>query len=303
MTAVPPFPRRRLLASAIALCATAALSACSPARLVNGLVPSDTYRFEGGIAYGAAPRQQLDVYRPLADAAGPPDSRKPPLVVFLYGGTWTHGERAGFRFVGEALAARGAVVVIPDYGLSPAFRYPAFVRDSALAVKWALDHAVRLGADPRRVHVMGHSSGAYNAAMVALDGRWLAEAGARPDQLAGWIGMAGPYDFLPIDDPEARVAFDWPATPPDSQPYAHAGAGAPRTLLMAARDDRSVDPVRNTARLATKLRAAGVEVHTESFDDLGHVTLIGAVARPLAWIGGPVLPPILDFIGLAQAGR
>jgi acetyl esterase/lipase len=301
MTAPLLSPRLRLLAP-LALGAAAALSACSPARLVNGLVPSDTYRFEGGVAYGAAPRQKLDVYRPLP-ASVPADGRKPPLVVFFHGGSWTHGDRAAFRFVGEALAARGAVVAIPDYGLSPAFRYPTFVRDSALAVKWALDNAERLGADPRRVHVMGHSSGAYNAAMVALDGRWLAEVGAQPKQLAGWIGMAGPYDFLPIDDPEARVAFDWPATPPDSQPYAHAGADAPRTLLMAARDDRTVDTVRNTDRLARRLRAAGVDVRTESFDGLGHVTLIGAVARPLQWIGEPVLPSVTEFLGLPMAKR
>ncbi|MGF6527569.1 acetyl esterase/lipase [Variovorax sp. PvP013] len=301
MTAPLLSPRLRLLAP-LALGAAAALSACSPARLVNGLVPSDTYRFEGGVAYGATPRQKLDVYRPLP-ASVPADGRKPPLVVFFHGGSWTHGDRAAFRFVGEALAARGAVVAIPDYGLSPAFRYPTFVRDSALAVKWALDNAERLGADPRRVHVMGHSSGAYNAAMVALDGRWLAEVGAQPKQLAGWIGMAGPYDFLPIDDPEARVAFDWPATPPDSQPYAHAGADAPRTLLMAARDDRTVDTVRNTDRLARRLRAAGVDVRTESFDGLGHVTLIGAVARPLQWIGEPVLPSVTEFLGLPMAKR
>jgi acetyl esterase/lipase len=301
MTAPLLSPRLRLLAP-LALGAAAALSACSPARLVNGLVPSDTYRFEGGVAYGAAPRQKLDVYRPLP-ASVPAAGRKPPLVVFFHGGSWTHGDRAAFRFVGEALAARGAVVAIPDYGLSPAFRYPTFVRDSALAVKWALDNAERLGADPRRVHVMGHSSGAYNAAMVALDGRWLAEVGAQPKQLAGWIGMAGPYDFLPIDDPEARVAFDWPATPPDSQPYAHAGADAPRTLLMAARDDRTVDTVRNTDRLARRLRAAGVDVRTESFDGLGHVTLIGAVARPLQWIGEPVLPSVTEFLGLPMAKR
>lgn len=303
-------PRLHLLAPAFALCALTALAACSPAQLVNGLVPADTYRFEGGIAYGAAPRQKLDVYRPLAGTPAAPaipasasaaaDGRKPPLVVFFYGGTWSHGDRAGFRFVGEALAARGAVVAIPDYGLSPEFRYPVFVRDSALAVKWALDHAAQLGADPARVYVMGHSSGAYNAAMVALDGRWLGEVGARPQQLAGWIGMAGPYDFLPIDNPQAQVAFDWPATPPDSQPYAHAGSGAPRTLLMAARDDKTVDPVRNTARLATRLRAAGVDVRTESFDGLGHITLIGAIARPLQWIGGPVLPPVTEFLGLTR---
>lgn len=294
--------RRRLLAPALALGAVAALSACSPARLVNGLVPADTYRFEGGIAYGAAPRQKLDLYRPLAGGTSGvlADGRKPPLVVFFYGGTWTHGDRASFRFVGEALAARGAMVAIPDYGLAPEFRYPVFVRDSALAVKWALDQAARLGADPARVYVMGHSSGAYNAAMVALDGRWLGELGARPNQLAGWIGMAGPYDFLPIENPQARVAFNWPATPADSQPYAHAGSGAPRTLLMAAGDDRTVDPRRNTARLAQRLRAAGVDVRTESFDDLGHVTLIGAMARPLRWIGGPVLPPVTEFLGLTR---
>eukprot|EP01035_Chromulina_nebulosa_P050378 gene50378-68490_t len=94
--------------------------------------------------------------------------------------------------IATALAARGAVVVIPDYGLSPAFTYPVFVRDSALAVKWALDNAAQLGADPKQVYVMGHSSGGYNAAMVALDDRWLAEVGASPRQLAGWIGLAGP---------------------------------------------------------------------------------------------------------------
>ena len=58
---------------------------------------------------------------------------------------------------------------------------------------------------------MGHSAGAYNAAMLALDARWLA-APVHP-QLAGWIGLAGPYDFLPIGDPATQRAFGGPATP------------------------------------------------------------------------------------------
>jgi acetyl esterase/lipase len=111
-------------------------------------------------------------------------------VVFFFGGTWTHGDRASYKFVGEALAARGAVVVVPDYGLSPAFTYPVFVRDSALAVKWALDNAAQLGADPKQVYVMGHSSGGYNAAMVALDDRWLGELG-RLRQARSMAGRAG----------------------------------------------------------------------------------------------------------------
>ena len=279
--------------------AAALLAACSPLRIVNGLVPSGSYRFEGGIAYGGAPRQQLDVYRPLPSAM--PAEGHRPLVVFFYGGTWSSGDRASYKFLGQALAARGAVVVIADYRLSPQVTYPVFVQDSALAVKWGLDHAAQLGADPRQVYVMGHSSGAYNAAMVALDGRWLQAVGASPAQLAGWIGLAGPYDFLPIGMPAARVAFNWPDTPASSQPIAYASSAAPRTLLMAATRDELVDPARNTEQMADRLRADGVDVQLREFDNLSHITLIGAFARPLQWIGGPVLPPVLSFLGLSSA--
>jgi acetyl esterase/lipase len=290
------FPARRASLLALAALGAVALAACSPAKVLSRLVPTSTYDFDGDVAYGAAPRQRLDVYRPLPAALPTRGAR--PLVVFFYGGTWTTGERAIYKFVGEALASRGAIVVIPDYGLSPKFTYPVFVRDSALAVKWALDNAARLGADPKQVYVMGHSSGGYNAAMVALDARWLGELGASPKQLAGWIGLAGPYDFLPIGVPEAQVAFNWPHTPADSQPLAHASATAPRTLLMAATKDKLVDPVRNTDQMAKRLRAAGVPVEVHEFDDLSHITLIGAVAKPLQWLGGPVLPPIVSFLGL-----
>ncbi|MDH6167348.1 acetyl esterase/lipase [Variovorax boronicumulans] len=290
--------RRSAITTAFTVTAAAVLSACSPIKVLNGLVPEDTYQFQGGIAYGAAPRQQLDVYQPLP--ATPPARGARPLVVFFFGGTWTSGDRASYKFVGEALAARGAVVVIPDYGLSPAFTYPVFVRDSALAVKWALDNAAQFGADPRQVYVMGHSSGGYNAAMVALDDRWLGELGASPRQLAGWIGLAGPYDFLPIGDPQAQAAFNWPNTPRDSQPLAHASAASPRALLMAASKDNLVYPDRNTGQMAAALRAVGVPVQVQLFDNLSHVTLIGAFGKPIQWLGGPVLPPVMDFLGLAS---
>ncbi|SCX71475.1 alpha/beta hydrolase [Variovorax sp. EL159] len=290
--------RRGAFFTAFTVTAAAVLSACSPIKVLNGLVPADTYQFQGGIAYGKAPRQMLDVYQPLPST--PPARGARPLVVFFFGGTWTNGDRASYKFVGEALASRGAVVVIPDYGLSPVFTYPVFVRDSALAVKWALDNAAQLGADPKQVYMMGHSSGGYNAAMVALDERWLAEVGVSPKQLAGWIGLAGPYDFLPIGDPQAQVAFNWPDTPPDSQPLAHVTPAAPRALLMAAAKDELVYPDRNTGQMAAALRAAGVPVEVQLFDNLSHVTLIGAFARPIQWLGGPVLPPVMGFLGLAS---
>ena len=183
----------------------ALLTACSGVDLLNATVATDTYRRTQDLAYGPDARQRLDVYQPAAI------TQRAPMVVFFYGGSWSSGERADYRFVGEALASSGIVAVVADYRLSPAFRYPVFVQDSAQALRWAFEHAADYGADPARIFVMGHSAGAYNAAMLALDARWLAAVGLAPKRLAGWIGLAGPYDFLPIVDVRTQVAFNWPS--------------------------------------------------------------------------------------------
>ena len=266
----------------------ALLTACSGVDLLNATVATDTYRRTEGLAYGPDARQRLDVYQPTIPV------RQAPLVVFFYGGNWSSGERADYRFVGEALAASGIVAVVADYRLSPAFRYPTFVQDSARAVAWALQHALEYEADPARVFVMGHSAGAYNAAMVALDSRWLAAEGLKPSRLAGWIGLAGPYDFLPIVEPLTRVAFSWPDTPADSQPLMHASAASPRALLLAPAQDRVVDPRRSTVALAQRLKASGVAVQSELFDSVSHVTLLASMATVLRG-RAPVLQRVSDF--------
>jgi acetyl esterase/lipase len=267
----------------------ALLTGCSATGALNALVPNDSYRVTEGVAYGEGPRRVLDVYQPLAPVAG-----GSPVIVFFYGGNWASGGRADYRFVGESLASAGAVVLIADYRLYPEVVYPEFVQDSAAAVAWAFANAGRYGGDVARLYVMGHSAGAYNAAIVALDPRWLGPQRAR---LAGFIGIAGPYDFLPIGNPATQRAFSWPQTPPDSQPIAHAGPQSPRTLLIAANSDSLVDPVRNTGGLAARLKAAGVDVTTHYHDKVSHATVIGAMASPLRFLA-PVRKEVLNFVGL-----
>jgi acetyl esterase/lipase len=280
--------RAGLLAGALAM-----LGGCSGAGVLNA-VAGDSHQGRQGLAYGPDPRQQLDVYQPEAGVR----PALPPIVVFFYGGSWTRGERADYRFVGEALASAGAIVVIPDYRLSPGVRYPDFVRDSAAAVKWAFDHAAELGGSPDNVVVMGHSAGGYNAAMVALDRRWLDGAGLAPQRkLAGFIGLAGPYDFLPIENAETRVAFRWPDTAPATQPINHVTAQAPRTLLLAAINDSLVNPQRSTVGLGDKLKSAGVPVRVQLFPRVNHVTLLAAMGQPLRWLA-PVRAEVLAFLGL-----
>jgi acetyl esterase/lipase len=148
------------------------LPGCSALGALDAVVPRGTYRGREGIAYGPLPRQQLDAYLPLqADGTT-------PLVVFFYGGNWTRGERADYRFVGEALASQrhrhpgGRLPPQPAGALGrPAAR---FARRRRWPGRWRTPLAE--GGDPRRVMVMGHSAGAYNAAMLALDPRWLPPA-------------------------------------------------------------------------------------------------------------------------------
>ena len=267
----------------------ALLTACSGVDVLNAIVPTDTYRRTEGLAYGPDARQLLDVYQPRENPGNA------PMVVFFYGGSWSSGERGDYRFVGEALASQGIVAVVADYRLSPAFRYPAFVQDSASAVRWAFDHAAHYGADSRRIFVMGHSAGAYNAAMVALDARWLAAVGLSPARLAGWIGLAGPYDFLPIGDPQTRVAFNWPETSPDSQPLRYASQASPPALLLAPLHDSVVNPQRSTAAMAQRLQASGVRVESALLDGVSHVTLVAS----MAWVlrsRAPVLARVAGFV-------
>lgn len=276
--------------------AAALLQGCSATRALDALVPRGTYRGQEDIPYGSGARQRLDAYLPL-HADGPV-----PLAVFFYGGSWTRGARADYRFVGEALAAGGIATLVADYRLSPEVGWREILQDCALATRWAFDNAQSLGADARRVHLFGHSAGAYNAAMLALDARWLRAHGLSPRELAGWAGIAGPYDFLPIADRDAQVAFGWPHTPAESQPLAHASAGSPPALLLAAAHDTVVNPQRSTVALARRLEALGVPVRLRVFERLNHVTALGALARPLRWMA-PVHEEVVGFLsGKAPQG-
>ena len=106
------FDRATAIAAALAS-AVAAVGACTPVLVLNAVVPGQGYTVAKGIAYGADSRQRLDVYAPsqLSDSA--------PVLIFFYGGSWKSGKRSYYRFVGEAFAARGYMVVVPDYRLYP----------------------------------------------------------------------------------------------------------------------------------------------------------------------------------------
>jgi acetyl esterase/lipase len=267
------WPSMRALFLALA---TSPLAACSGAAVLNALAPKDGYAVRRDLAYGADPRQRLDLYVPDGADAGT------PMLVFFYGGNWESGARADYAFVGQAFASRGYITAIPDYRLYPQVRYPAFLEDGAAAVAWLASQ--RPGAEGRPVFLAGHSAGAYIAAMLTLDRRWLSGAGklACP-QIAAGVGLAGPYDFLPLDDATLEAIFGPGPAGPDSQPVQYATPDAPPMLLATGRNDRTVRPA-NSRTLAHRLQAAGVAAELMEYDGIGHVAIVAALAAPLRFV-------------------
>jgi len=273
------------------------VAACSPLGTFDRLVPKDRggTLVAQGIAYGPDARQQLDVYAPRGGCGQPR-----PVVLFFYGGSWNSGTRAGYAFVGRALAAQGFVTIIPDYRLVPAVQYPAFVEDGAAAVRWATANAARYCGDGRSIVLMGHSAGAYIAAMLAVDPRWVGPARAT---VKGFVGLAGPYDFAPFDVDASRAAFGHVPNPAETQPVTWAGAGDPPALLLYGTKDTVVLP-RNSEALAARLRAGGVSVGQRAYPKLGHVGILLALARPFRG-RAPVLEDVSAFIrtNAGEAGK
>ena len=257
----------------------------SPADILNFVQPTGRWQCHENIAYGVGRRHRLDVYQP--ETAGG------PVVVFFYGGSWQSGSRDLYRFLGGSLAARGIMAVVPDYTVYPEARFPDFLGDAAQSVRFVHDQAALWGGNAGPLILMGHSAGAYIAAMLAFDRAWLDAAGLDAHRdVAGMIGLAGPYDFLPIVDPTLQEIFGGPGRI-DTQPIRHVTGDAAPALLIAPRRDRVVDPC-NTSRLAERIRARGGWVRELHYSRVGHLSLIGAFAPGLRFLA-PVLADVTSF--------
>jgi acetyl esterase/lipase len=239
------------------------------------------------IAYAERLRHRLDICGPAGAVAA-------PVVVFFYGGAWRSGNKALYRYVAKALARRGYVAVVPDYRIYPEARYPGFLEDGAQVVRWVKDNVGRFGGSPNKIFLMGHSAGAHIAAMLSIDGRWLHQVGLVPGHdIVGLIGLAGPYDYMPLRDATLKVIFGG-ADRPETQPIFHVAAGAPPALLLTGGRDRLVKPG-NSTRLAARLIEAGNAVTVKTYTRVGHYVIIAAVA-PLLRFLAPVLRDVDAFI-------
>lgn len=279
------------LAAALLLACLA--SGCSSLyfRTLNGDAETDSRR---SVTYLPAHSLALDVHPPQG-ASGPA-----PVVVFFYGGRWQDGTREEYAFVGEHLARAGVLAIVPDYRLYPQVRFPAFVEDAAAAVAWARQHAAEFGGDPQRIFLAGHSAGAHMVALLGTDPRYLAPHGLQPRDLRGVIGIAGPYDFLPLtaDDLIDMFSSD-PALQAQSQPVNFVDGDEPPFLLLHGDSDLLVWN-RNSERLKSRFDAIGGRADHRVYAGVGHIRILASLRYPAL---APTREHLLEFVRRESAIR
>ena len=264
-------------------------SPLSPVHLLNGITKKD-FSAKDNIAYGEQPRQSLDVYVPSTQTKS---AKLRPVILFIYGGAWTTGNKADYVFVGESFTKAGYVTVIADYRLAPQHKYPEYVQDTALAIKWINENIQQYGGDPKQIVVMGHSAGAFNVAEAVDNKRWLNEVNVPVSHVKAVVGIAGPYSYDFRTDGSVN-AFPSNATPDQVMPDRHIRADAPPHLLLTASKDQRVKLI-NTQKMYAALQQQQIPVQHQVIDGAGHVSIMASVASRLNWYK-PTRQVILDYL-------
>ena len=282
---------KKLYTALILFLGSVAVSGC--ATLLNASIPREGYRVVRDVAYGEHARQRMDFYIPegLKNPA--------PVIVFFYGGSWQTGTKDDYRFVGQAFASKGFLTAVVDYRLYPEIYFPAFVEDSAKAFVSIHATIAKHGGDPKNMFVAGHSAGAFNAMMLAANGDYITRAGGKPSWIRGAIGIAGPYDFLPMTDPDIIAIFSkFPAE--KTQPVTFVTAAMPPVFLATGTTDDTVIP-RNSERLAAKLKTIGQTATLHRYDNLDHIDIILSLAYRFRG-KSPLLEDIAAFVTNPRCG-
>lgn len=219
-----------------------------------------------------------------------------PLLVFLHGGGFMHGDLEshdpGCRFLAERSGVRLLAV---DYRLGPEHRFPAAYDDAVAAYGWAVEHAEELGSTPDRVGVGGDSAGGNLSAGVAIEAArrgWPCRVqlliypavDARRTTRSAELFAEGFYLTRGYMD-LANASYASSDADLDDPRYSPAYAELPDGLAPALVYTAGFDPLRDEGEAyARRLADAGVTVEMTRFPDQihGHFNIVGVGRSSIA---------------------
>lgn len=231
------------------------------------------------LRYDKAPGATLDYFPARAKGA--------PLQIFVHGGQWQQLAKEDSAFAAETFVARGAAFAALNFDLIPQVTLDEIVRQVRAAVLWLQRDAGRLGHDPQRMFLTGHSSGGHLAGMMATTD-WAA-LGARTPPLSGIVAVSGMYDLDPVMKTFRRdyLKLDAEGTRRNS-PIRHLQrVAAPVVVAYGALETDEFR--RQGEEFASRLCAAAKEAEALSIKGKNHFDVISTLADPASPLARAVL--------------
>ena len=235
----------------------------------------------------AAASQTLDIFTPPAHVSPPPGGW--PVLVFIHGGYWRALDKADHSFLAptwvNALAGKGAVVVIPNYALCPAVSVSTITAQMQQAVAWVWRNIPKHGGNPQRITVAGHSAGGHLVGMLLATSvaRWqglgvAAEVATGTVPVQHGVSISGLFDLEPIR--QTPFLADLGLTPEEAQaqsPVRHPHVGGVLTAVVGV--DESGEFLRQNTLLQQAWGEAVVPV-AEVLPGLNHFSVLEELSCP-----------------------
>jgi len=157
-------------------------------------------RVSRSVAYGAGPRQRLDMYLTKNRKPG----QKYPVVIFVTGGAWTIGYKAWGALLAKRLSQAGALVACLDYRNFPQGNALQMLEDVNRGIAWVCNQCANYQGDPDNIILCGQSAGGQLGALalikqveqVVLKKEVVgAQPAWDPSSIRAFVGISGAYDL------------------------------------------------------------------------------------------------------------
>lgn len=222
------------------------------------------------LAYGAGPRQAVDLYRPATDEPA-------PAVVFIHGGYWHSQDRKRYAFLAEPLLAGGAAMALLGYDLAPDVDLDTITAQVRAGFAWVWRNAVDLGLDRDRLAVVGHSAGGHLAAML-LATDWT-RIGLPPSPIAAACPISGIFDLEPIRRCYLNEVLQLDAAQVQSLSPIGLPLPAACPTLVAVGGDETRAFLEQSAAFAARHEAEGLPALHRVLPGLDHFGIIKSMAE------------------------
>jgi acetyl esterase/lipase len=220
-------------------------------------------------------KDKLDIYIPEG-------RRNAPVIVSYYGNQLMGGDKTEDAYVGRRFAAAGFVTVVVNYRLSPAVSHPAHVQDAAASFAWVKRRIAEYGGNADSIFITGYSAGAYLAALLSMDPRYLAAHNLSPSDIRGVVPVSAFYWVERRGVAPDRDRSVWGNDRNvwvDASPAHHLEASAPPMLILYAERDEDWRREQNVEFAAALKTAGNKNVEIAMIPNRNHATIWSRVGE------------------------